>query len=103
MFNGVGKCANLKTNTHYMYLNLFALFLLLHLCLLFRETEMCSWSRVSVLTNQFIPCSTTNTKSSMDSKLEAGFYKIYRNTNKRKLSVSFARDNYKVRSIGVGD
>ncbi|XP_020215965.1 ankyrin repeat domain-containing protein EMB506, chloroplastic isoform X2 [Cajanus cajan] len=62
---------------------------------------MGSWAKVSVLTNQFIPRSTTNTESGMDSKLGAGFYKIYRNTNKRKLGLSFARYNYKVRSTGA--
>ncbi|TKY47352.1 Ankyrin repeat domain-containing protein EMB506 [Spatholobus suberectus] len=62
---------------------------------------MGSWATVSVLINQFIPWSTTNIEPAMDSKLGTIFCKIYRNTNKRKLSLSFARDNYKVRSIGV--
>ncbi|RDX83189.1 Ankyrin repeat domain-containing protein, chloroplastic, partial [Mucuna pruriens] len=64
------------------------------------EIKMVSWATISVLTNQFIPsCYRTITESAVDSKLGANFYKIYRNTNKRKLSLSFARDNYKDRGI----
>lgn len=59
---------------------------------------MGSWSRVSVLT---IPWSTINAESAMDSKLGTVFYKIYRNTYKRNLSLSFSWDNRKLRSIGV--
>ncbi|XP_027333013.1 ankyrin repeat domain-containing protein EMB506, chloroplastic-like isoform X2 [Abrus precatorius] len=59
---------------------------------------MDSWATVSVLTNRFIPCSATITEFSMDPKLRGSFYKIYRYTNKGKFSLSFARDDYKVRS-----
>ncbi|KAL5170776.1 Ankyrin repeat domain-containing protein EMB506, chloroplastic [Glycine soja] len=65
------------------------------------ETEMGSCATSSVLTNQFIPWSTTNTESPLDSKLGVIFYKMYRNTNKRQLSLSFAWDSYKIRSIGA--
>ncbi|QCD77983.1 ankyrin repeat domain-containing protein EMB506, chloroplastic-like [Vigna unguiculata] len=59
---------------------------------------MGSWARVSVLT---FPWSTINAESAMDSKLSGVFYKMYRNTNNRKLCLSFSWDNYKLRSIGV--
>jgi len=62
---------------------------------------MGSCATSSVLTNQFIPWSTTNTESPLDSKLGVIFYKMYRNTNKRQLSLSFAWDSYKIRSIGA--
>ncbi|KAL2333180.1 hypothetical protein Fmac_014393 [Flemingia macrophylla] len=62
---------------------------------------MGSWEKVFVLTNQFFPWSTTNTEYAMNSKLGASFYKIYRKANKRKPSLSFAMDNYKVRSTGA--
>lgn len=59
---------------------------------------MGSWATTSVLSNQFIPFSATITESAMNSKLGASFYKTYRSTNRGKLSLSFARDNYKVGS-----
>lgn len=62
---------------------------------------MGSWATSSVLANQFIPWSTTNSESAIDSKLGVVFYKMYRNTNKRQLSLAFAWDNCKVRSIGA--
>jgi len=60
---------------------------------------MGSWARVSILT---IPWCTINAESAMDSKLGTVFYKMYRSTNNRKLSLPpFAWDNYRLRSIGV--
>ncbi|CAJ2661661.1 ankyrin repeat domain-containing protein EMB506, chloroplastic [Trifolium pratense] len=51
----------------------------------------------SVLSNQFIPFSTTVTNSTTNSKLGASFHRVYRNTTKEKSCLSFVRDNYEVR------
>jgi hypothetical protein len=51
----------------------------------------------SFLSNQLIPFSTTIVNSTTNSKLEASFRKVYKNTTKEKFCLAFFRDNYEVR------